>query len=242
MLSFLSNTQTQRAGERGSVLIIIFVAVALFAALSFTVADIMRSGDPNMMAEEQAKLFADELLNDAQNFRLAVQDMKISNGCADTDISFANNIIAGYEHTPEAPDTCKVFNAAGGGMNFIKPSADMFDPNFASVAPSFYERWVFVGNTLVTDIGTTAPELMATVSFLRLGICEAINDRAGVPNPPPVVNLGGFPLVFTGTYTSTTTLGTGAHSALANKPFSCLQLGNTLSAGSYVFNYALISR
>lgn len=228
--------------QSGNVLIIIFIAIALFSALSFTVADIMRTGDPQSIAREQSYLYADELLDYAQNLRLAVQDVRISNGCSDTDISFENNNVSGYAHAPAASDLCKIFHPAGGGMSYIPPNERIIDTAFSSQAAHFYKNWFFTGTTSISSLGTSEPDLITNVIYVRLSVCEAINDRAGIANPPPTVTLSSAPARFNGSYSADNVLGAGADIALEDKPFFCSRLGNTSSAGSYIFTYNLLAR
>lgn len=52
------SSQNYRKGERGNVLIYILIAIALFAALSYTVGNMMRGGNADMIDEENASLYA----------------------------------------------------------------------------------------------------------------------------------------------------------------------------------------
>ena len=64
-----------RENERGSVMIILFTAIVLFAALGFTVSDMMRQGSPEAIGEQQAKLYANEILDYTRAMRQAIQHM-----------------------------------------------------------------------------------------------------------------------------------------------------------------------
>ena len=57
--------------QKGSVLVIILVAVALFAALSYTVANMMRGGAE--IGSEKAGIYASEILTYAQSVGEAVK-------------------------------------------------------------------------------------------------------------------------------------------------------------------------
>ena len=53
----------KRFSETGNVLFLILIAVILFGALSFTVAQMMRGGNAEYIGEQQLSLYADEVLD-----------------------------------------------------------------------------------------------------------------------------------------------------------------------------------
>jgi hypothetical protein len=192
--------------QKGSVLFIILIGVMLFAALSYSVAHMMRGGSPTMIGEEKSRLFGDEILNYARALRSAVQNLKISNSCKDSEISFEHTDLAGYTHSPVVPDTCKIFHSSGGGMVYQAPSAEWLDTVY-SPAPALRGNWYFPANTCVPGTGT-APAggcdangdddeaIIAVLPFLRRQICIQINDLLGVANPggePPAETANAWP-------------------------------------------------
>lgn len=230
-----------RHSQKGNVLFIILVAVMLFAALGFAVSDILRSGDPRMIGEQRAQLFADELMDYSQNIRLAIQDMKISNGCSDTDISFTRTAGDAYEHSPAAPDTCKVFHPRGGGMTYVEPAEGSNDGS----------PWLFTGRYRIPGIGTgaetfsgagpvTEQELLMILPGIADNICAQINLDADITTLP--VDDGLTQTEFDGTYISV--FGDAVISNTANpplnlyKPFACISINNT----SNIFYRVLIAR
>ena len=159
--------------EKGSVLVIILVAVALFAALSFVVSNMMR-GNANI-GRERSGIYASEILTYARSLKEAVQMMRISNGCEDEDISFENNIVSGYEHSPVATDNCKIFNANGGGLSYIRPN----------IEANGGLDWIFTGDNDGYDIGTqcnfaSCADLIAVLPEVSLEICTEINKRLNI--------------------------------------------------------------
>ena len=209
----------------------ILIAVALFGALSYTVAQMIRTGDPNSIGNQQASIYADEVLAMARQFREAVQTVRISNGCVDEDISFENSVVAGY--TNGTNTRCQIFNASGGGLSFIAPSADVSSSN-----------WTFSPNSIL-DIGSSEAELIVVLplNLTAMKICAALNDKLSVANvadAPPVENFS-FGTLFTGNYAG----GTGAGAIIGNqsanfvgKPSGCAQD----STGAPHFYQTLIAR
>lgn len=215
--------KTNRKKEAGNVLFLILVGVMLFGALSFTVAQMLRTGDAEGVGERKASVLADEILAVAHQYRQAVQALRISNGCEDEDISFENSTIGGYTHTPVASDDCKLFHTDGGGLSYIAPSTEYGDGS----------DWVFNGANIVDNIGTTAPDLIAILPNINLTVCNSINDKMGI------TALGNDATIdfskFTDTYTSTQTIDFASGFAAG-----CLDYVN--SGDNYFFYQVLIAR
>ncbi len=210
--------------ENGSVLFMILIAVALFAALSYVVAQMMRGGDSgNMVGAEKASLLSDEVIGYGGQLRQSVQGLRISNGCGVEDISFETAELTGYDHTPAATSNCMIFDPSGAGMTYIKPSPDVGDGS----------DWVFTGANIVEDVGTASPDLVAILPNLKLTVCNAINDKLGLPGFGS--DAGVSFTKFQDTYASTETLD-DAGGFVAG----CLNYSN--SGDNYFFYQVLISR
>jgi len=106
-------------------------------------------------------------LDYARAIKQAVQTLQI-NGCSDTDISFENPVVPGYEHTPPARDECKVFHPNGGGMNYLETQEEwrIYGTNY----------W-FNGGTSVEGLGSPAPELIMWLAAIQGNICHAIENK-----------------------------------------------------------------
>lgn len=164
----------------------ILIAVALFAALSYAVANMMRTGGgEQQIGEQKAGLLADEVMAYGRRLRQVAQSLEISSGCDEAQISFEAAGLTGYDHTPAADPRCGLFHENGGGLAYIKPSTD-----FGAVTD-----WVFTGGLNVQGVGTdcasgdSCTELLAVLSGLDLPVCEAINAKLGIVTPdgaPPV--------------------------------------------------------
>jgi len=241
--------------EAGSVIFYILIAIALFAALSFAVSNMMR-GAPSDIGKEKAAIYADEILDYAAGIRKAVQMIRVSNDCADTDISFANSFVAGYEHTPVADDGCKVFHGDGGGMSYVEPLAAVLDSSFS--ANGNYRNLVFSGNNCVEALpdgdistcysdGLDNEELILFYPFIKKSICLAINEKLGISNPSddaPVDSgcaFGGAK--FSGSYTETYSLGSSS-GELDGKSVGCFRHNSGCAPipNSYNFYQVLIAR
>lgn len=188
-----NSPRSKRRSEKGSVLFFIFVGVALFAALSYTVAAMMKSGDPSKVAEEKARLYAGEVVDLGRKLREVVQDLRISNSCRTEEISFEVTGLSGYNFSTR--DACKVYSPAGGAQGYFAPSADWLDGSAAGTSP-IYGQVYFASDVCVQDVGAGGSscdtdgedneDLVVILPFVKLEICKQINKSLSLPQTPPV--------------------------------------------------------
>lgn len=208
--------------ERGNVLFLILIAVALFAALGFAVSNILQSGNPATIAGEQARVFAGEVMDYGRNMRQAVQNVRISNGCRDTEISFENVIETGYVNG--ANTECQIFSPDGGAMSWVSPASGINDGS----------EWIFTGTNHVDDIGSAATELVMILRNINSNICDSINNVSGIT---ALGSDSGIDFTkFTGTYTATQVL-----DSAADNQAGCLNHDNSGTDEPF-FYQVLISR
>lgn len=224
--------------QRGSALTLILVAVALFAALSFTVAGMMRGGGGEHVGEQKSSLLADEILAYAARIRQAVQGLRISGGCDPAQVSFEGPGLTGYAHTPAAAAGCTVFHESGAGLVYLRPSAD-----FGGAAD-----WVFTGGLNVQGVGTDCTtgegctDLLAVLPGISLPVCKAVNKKLRITpdGTPPVQD---DPLAFakfTGDLTYAATLADQAGAgALEGQMAGCSKASGS---ESYFFYQVLVAR
>ncbi len=185
--------------QRGSVLVYILIAVALFAALGFAVSTMMR-GSGNI-GDEKGGILVSEILSYGRSLREAAQGVKISAVCEDGQISFERAPFDGSdkEYVNAAAPTnfsCHIFHPDGGGVGY----QDGFDGR----------AWRFTGTFGVKGVGTSAPDLIAVLPVKR-GICEQINKRVEISNDDIMaartandgVDSGTMPRAFDGNYNGT---------------------------------------
>jgi len=242
-----------RQQEAGSALFIILIVIVLFGALSFAVVQMLRSGNPELITEEQKALYGDEILDYGRALRQTVQNIRISNGCEAEDISFENTVLGGYTHSPVASDACKIFNVSGGGMNYRIPPEEWLDTSQS--AQTLYQEWYATGATCAVNVGsgtTTCEsdgddneELVAIVPYVMKSICIAINERMGITNPggdPPANSGTAFSLAqkYDGSFTDG--IGEINHANLYGKLAGCFEGSGTPPSGTYHFYQVLIAR
>lgn len=230
--------------ESGNVLWYILIAVVLFGALSFAIAQSMRGGG-SVMEDERVKISATEIVDYGTVLANAAAQLRLRGIRADA-ISLENPTLAGYANANCADDSCKIFALDGGGVTYKAPSADWLDSTQS--AQSGYGQWVFSGLNEVEQVGTDGAtaankELIAFLPYLSKTLCIALNDKVGMTNPagdPPqeADAIGSYGTPFTGTY---------SHGELLTLPekgktAGCFEGGGTPANGTYHYYQVLIAR
>jgi hypothetical protein len=232
--------------ESGSALLYILIAIVLFAALSFAIAQMSRGGGEGA-GEEVRRLQASEILQYARGMQTTVQSLKIE-GAEDTQLSFQSAALgAGYNYA-SCGDACQIFSPSGGGMIYSKPSADWLDQ--ANSGGAGYGDWIFSGSNAVTGVGTDgggadSAELLMILPWVDKSLCTEINDMLGIDNPgsDPPADAGNAELAtkFTGTYAGMQTIG-GGDPEIDGERAGCFEGGGAPAPGTYHFFQVLIAR
>lgn len=168
-----------RRGERGNVLFLILIAVALFAALSYAVTSSSRSGggDAN---DESALVRSAQITQYPSSIRTSLIRMMVSNSVDPIDLIFAGPADFDTECddlVSERPNC--VFHPGGGGATLTNVPADL-------VIPTATGEWYFSANYEILDIGTsvgTDPDGNDIIAFLpgiTNGVCDRINEELGI--------------------------------------------------------------
>lgn len=250
----------QYNNQRGNVLFLILIAVALFAALSYAVTQSSRSGGD--ASRETNILNAAQLTQYPVTVRTAVLRM-IIDGYQDTQIAFTKPT-----NTAAVSEPLLVFNPIGGGAIYQDaPSEVMADGN-----PG---EWFFNMNFEIRDLGRTQTsaaagnELIGFLPGVQENVCTRINQEAGIlsdprqANPITTADLSGggsadttdydfdiddpstdIPageiILSTSAYAGTTGVAAYAANIIDGKPFGCFQNAN--ASGEFVFYTVLLER
>ncbi len=241
--------------EDGNVIFMVLIAIALLAALAFSVT---RSGRTSAsMSQEDAIMAANQIMDYADSIDNAVQ-LTMVNGTTPELISFQNDIIAGYTNG-SAADINKIFKTVGGGAAYQAPDTDWLDS--AQSAQGFYGQWYFPANTCVPYIGRGATdcnsdgddneEVVMILPYIKLDICLALNKKLDIDNcaaDDPCDDNGemwpGGNTKFTGAFADSQSIYPAAGSELLHKTAGCLEGSGTVNqpAGTYHFFKVLVAR
>ncbi len=170
--------------QKGNVLFLILIAIALFAALAYTITQSSRSGGSDI-SNEKADLIAAQVAQYGAQIATAVMRVRVGNGCSDTEINFENPTMMhpdywGGSTNSSAPSDgrCNIFGPNGGGAVYWDARQQL--PNDDPV----YNYLTFTTKVAVKDVGTPATELM--MYFVMASddkakkICAAYNKRLGI--------------------------------------------------------------
>jgi hypothetical protein len=218
------------AAQRGNAFIFVLLGVALFGALAFTISRGMRSQTTSSLSSRDADLAVSDILSYAQKLERGVNKLR-QNGVSENDISFENDFITGYNHTPSV-DKNKIFSPTGARVNWVKPQAGANNG----------DPWIFTGETCVASVGTggagcssdTNPneELLAVLPNVTKVICDKINERLNITTLPVDTGTGYSTAKFQGVFDDGTEIVLGnPHSA------ACFNRSN-----AYHFYVVLIDR
>jgi hypothetical protein len=183
---------------RGSAFLIIFLAIIMLAGLSYTI--LQGGGSSSTVGTEQIRLAATEITQYADIVSTAVNALRLR-GCSDTEISMEDNFIftgASYINALAAANkACHVFNEGGGKVNAKNPETGWQNPSISTDFGVF-----FTSQNNVSNVGTSAADLLFVIRNIRKEICQKINDQAKIgltgTDPPQANILDTYG--FTGTY------------------------------------------
>ena len=178
---FYKNEKTVgRAAERGNVLFLILIAVALFAALSYAVTQSSRSGGGASDGESN-------LVNSAQitqypaSVRTAIVRMIIGGtdvGQLNFDPPSAFSIAVTGCDVASVSATC-VFHPDGGGATRVTAPPEV-------MAGGSQGDWIFTSDFAIENIGRTTAsnnsnDVIAFLPGVGQSLCERLNTELGVP-------------------------------------------------------------
>jgi hypothetical protein len=177
--------------EKGNILFLILIAVALFAALSYAVTGSSRSGG-HTISKDKAKIAAAEIVQYATQLEQAVTRLRVINKCTANQISFdlhqnTMKTSGGSDYNlnnPYAPSdfSCHVFRPEGGGVApRLLPAHLVIDP---ALKPSgtLHPQAQLVSATAVQDVGSPEADLLLWYGSFSAELCMAINEYLGVEN------------------------------------------------------------
>ncbi len=219
--------------QNGNAIMIILVAVALFAALSFVFSNTSRNSS-GFVTDAEADAYANQIIAYGNEVKQAVKRLRLR-GCSDTEISFENSIISGYTNPNSPTDrSCHVFDTAGGGLNFTSPPRNSFDES--EVNAGFYAFSGLMNINLVgeTNDNATSSELYVISNFIDKEVCQKINARLGTEvggKDNPEITVSGWSTKFIGTFGYS---GTRNEADIAGKKEICVRTTSTANLHQYL--------
>lgn len=163
-----------KQAERGNAIIWIFIAVGLFAALSYTFVQSSRTST-SVITDAQAQVYAQETIAYGNELKQAVKRLLLR-GCSDTEISFENNVLGQYNN-PNSPvnKRCHVFDKNGGGMRYNPPESI-----FSGPSENFYSS--VVNGVSVTGNGNDCADSSCTELVLVIRLSSNSSSSSDMRN------------------------------------------------------------
>ncbi len=180
---FPLETHLQKTSQSGSAITIIFILIALFAALAFVVSSGSRSGADNLSGQQE-DLIVTEILSYANTLKNAVKNLLI-NGCdLETQLSFYSLGFQHpdhYENSLSPPDnSCAIFHPNGGAVSW--------QPTPQEIVNFGFNEYSIHSKHKIQDIGDNSKNELLMTTKIPLGICKAINRKLSITttdgNPP----------------------------------------------------------
>jgi len=226
-----------KCNQSGNVLFYILIAVALMAALSYAVTQSGR-GSASSLTKGKASIYASEIIEYGNILSQSVSQVMLR-GYKNTEISFENDVVSGYENANCMENGCKIFNINGGGLTFLK------SPEYANDGTD----WVFTVNRVInigTQIGggeTSDLDLVMVLQNINKTVCEQINKKLHntiiIPQENDSVYLEKFAGVYHGSWIDDSA---GENGPLAGSSAYCFEGNDTPASGTYHYYQVLIAR
>lgn len=173
---------TEPKFQRGNVLFLILIAVALFAALSYAVTQSSRSGSGNTNTEKIRMNLA-QIQQYTSSIRQAVTRLRITNGCSDEEINFASSnwpTPSDYTNSKASADKkCDVFDPNAGGISWQKPPKPIQD-----IGGTHYAITGVIGiDGLGLGVCTVPGQEMVLFTLMPQDMCLEANKVLDITNP-----------------------------------------------------------
>jgi len=176
----INNPQGEsRTSEKGNVLFLILIAVALFAALSYAVTQSTRSGGGDA-SKETNLVNAAGITQYPSSVKTAITRMIVSNSTDPNDLLFDKPATFASLSTALLQSQ-GVFHPSGGGATYNDAPASVMQTNAAG-------PWVFNGRNQILNIGTSAAgaatalnaDIIAFLPNVKRAVCDSIHGRLGL--------------------------------------------------------------
>lgn len=243
MTMFKLNLNKEREGERGNVLFLILIAVALFAALSYAVTQSTRSGGGDA-SRETTVVNASQITQYPAAIKTAITRMMLTNSVAADDLKFDAPPFTSL--TTATLQSQGVFypgstSGGGGGAPYVQAPSSVMLSNTPGT-------WYYNGENQVKDIGTYSATTSASnadvIAFLpgvTLAVCQSIHQRLGISTTIPDLNAAAL-ITANSMDASDPNIDAGgaiiSHATLDGQPQGCFQK----PTGTYIYYHVLLER
>lgn len=177
--------------QNGNVLFLILLAVVLFAALAYAVTSSMRGGGKDA-SSENAQVGAAAIMNFLADLSTFVQRAQLVDNVKDIEFSFGMDAGIGYQTGSGSYNgwntnnnctraACRVFKPLNPDGIVAQRFEQYGDPLFSVSATNQVKYGhLMLSQLAIQNVGSPAPELLATIWGIKPSICNAINKSVGL--------------------------------------------------------------
>lgn len=156
------------AQQKGNALIYVLIAIALFAALGFTLNRQTKGSNTSEINAAELEFQAAQLISYAAQTKSAIDQMMIT-GTSIAQLDFTKPGDAGFD---TAPHIHKVFHPEGGGLQPVNLDRDVIN-QVESTAPGWYLENII--NVEWTRSGAT--DVILTAYQINEPLCRVLNEK-----------------------------------------------------------------
>ena len=160
------NMRGEQKNQNGNAMIYVLIAMAMFGFLTMTLSRSNDQADGQDISDEQAELYANELMEYAASAQAAV-DMMIISGTTIDELDFTPPSDAAF-NTP--PNVHKVYHPQGGGLNYQHEF-----PEALQILPE--SSWKHSKLSNIEWTPTSALDVSLNAIKIPKEICEIINKK-----------------------------------------------------------------
>ena len=205
---------------KGNAIVIVLVAIALLAALTFAVTQ-NSGGSHKALSSEQAVLNATEIISYGSTLKDKIEQLALLEGISDINTG-GNGVLFSHSKadtaygTPDTQPATEIFNPLGGQITYKLPRLKI------CLGTCAYE---FSGQYAISGIGSSKPELAMLLIDIDENLCKALNKTLGngwtaVPQEDTLIALTRFNGI---NYSGTPIAITGASNEFLGKKSFCYQ-------------------
>lgn len=166
----LCKTVRRRKTESGNGLVYVLIAIALFAALSFTLGRQTDTSETGSLDDERAGLYATQLISYAAQAKSAVDQMLFVGASAIDDLDFTAPTDGTFD---TAPLIHKVYHPQGGGL----VPGRLPEQVISQVSTTPRAGWYLGRFNNVEWTATSSEDVILVAYQIDEQVCELINER-----------------------------------------------------------------
>lgn len=187
-----------RSSESGNVLIYVLIAIALFAALTFTLSGQEDTGEAGSLSDDKVEIQATQLISTASQIKSVIDQMLFS-GAQIEDLDFTlPTDTADFNDANPANNIYKVYHPEGGGLNMPVLGGVAVDDDNISIPSDPKPGWYlgrFNNVSWTPKDSSSGPgnyeDVILTAYGIDKRICENINEKVtgstDIPEPSAAI-------------------------------------------------------